>query len=169
MRAVAVAALLALASGAPAALSGQVIPTRPPTQQRQPDPADTIPVPPFRVEPPVSPIGAALRSLVLPGWGQAVSGRRVTGAVFVFWEGLTVMMTVKSLHQLDYKERIGEEGEGIDGKRSEIEDWAVLLAFNHILAAAEAYVATNLWDFPADITAEPLASGDVGMGLRFYW
>jgi hypothetical protein len=113
----------------------------PTTQQKPPNPKDTIPVPPFRVEPPVSPAGAAVRSLLIPGWGQSIVGRRVTGAVFVFWAG----------------------------KRSEVQDWAVLLACNHLLAAAEAYVSTNLWDFPGDLHADRLPSGDPGLGLRLYW
>lgn len=124
-------------------------------------------MPPFRVEPPVSPIGAALRSLVLPGWGQAVVGRRVTGAAFIFWEGLTLTMMVKAMHQLDYQEDIGKEE--LEGKRAEVEDWAALLVFNHLLAAAEAYASAYLWDFPADLELRRLPSGDAMAGLRVYW
>ena len=40
---------------------------------------------PFRVRPPVSPMGAMLRSLLLPGWGQSVLNRRGTGAFFVLF------------------------------------------------------------------------------------
>jgi hypothetical protein len=112
-------------------------------------------------------VGAAVRSLILPGWGQSVAGRRTTGALFIFWEGLTLTMTVKSLHQKDYQERVGAEA--AEDKGEEVQDWWILLAFNHLLAAAEAYVSTNLWDFPADITTEPLESGDLGTGLRVYW
>ncbi len=168
MRAVVLTILLTTAATASHA---QLIPTRPTGQQQQqqtpPDPADTIPVPMFRDDPPVSPIGATIRSLILPGWGQSVAGRRVTGAVFIFWEGLTLTMTIKSLHQKEYQERV--EAESATEKGEEVQDWWILLAFNHLLAAAEAYVSTHLWDFPADITAEPLASGDVGMGLKVYW
>ncbi len=166
MRAFGLAAvLLAVVTTAAAA---QIIPTRPPPQ-RQPQPSDTIQVPSFREDPPVSPIGAALRSLLLPGWGQSVAGRRVTGAIFLFWEGLTLTMTVKSIHQLDYQERTDADGETVEGKRSEIQDWAVLLAFNHLLAAAEAYVSTHLWDFPADLKLDRLPSGDLAAGFKVYW
>lgn len=155
----------------PVLAGAQVDPRRPPPQQRPPDPQDTIQVPPFRVEPPVSPLGAALRSLVLPGWGQSIVGRKVTGAVFVFWEGLTLAMVVKSLHQQRYLEDAGEDpgGEPLEGKRAEVQDWAVLLAFNHLLAAAEAYVSTHLWDFPADLEMRRLPSGDAAAGVRVYW
>jgi hypothetical protein len=159
--------LAVCALAAPALAHAQVDPRRPPPQQRPPDPQDTIQVPPFRVEPPVSPIGAALRSLVLPGWGQAVVGRRVTGAAFIFWEGLTLTMMVKAMHQLDYQEDIGKEE--LEGKRAEVEDWAALLVFNHLLAAAEAYASAYLWDFPADLELRRLPSGDAMAGLRVYW
>jgi hypothetical protein len=145
----------------------QVVPTRQPTQRQPPDPSDTIPVPPFRVEPPVSPLGAALRSLLIPGWGQSLVGRKATGAVFIFWEGLTLAMMLKSAHQLDYQSDI--EQEELEGKRTEVQDWAVLLAFNHLLAAAEAYVSTHLWDFPADLGVEPMPNGDAAAGLKVYW
>jgi hypothetical protein len=163
-------AFLILAFGlalSPCALEAQLVPMGGQRQQRQPDPSDTIRVPPFRVEPPVSPLGAAVRSLLIPGWGQSIVGRKATGAVFIFWEGLTLAMMLKSAHQLDYQSDI--EQEELEGKRTEVQDWAVLLAFNHLLAAAEAYVSTHLWDFPADLGVQPLESGDVAAGMRVYW
>ena len=143
---------------------GQVIP--PPLPQRQPEPGDTIKAPPFRTQPPVSPIGAALRSLLLPGWGQSIPGRRVTGAAFIFWEGVTLTMTVKSGHQLEYQKSVGAET--VDSKRQELQDWAVLLAFNHLLAATEAFVAAMLWDFPVELEATA-TSERVSAGLRVYF
>src|SRR5690349_24911336 len=50
----------------------------------------------------VRPMGAFLRSFVLPGWGQAVTGRRVTGAFFAAWEGLAAMMTLKAQSEFHY-------------------------------------------------------------------
>jgi hypothetical protein len=78
-------------------------------------------------------------------------------------------MTVKSSRQLSYLKSIGADAETLESKRAEVKDWAVLLAFNHLLAAAEAYVATHLWDFPADLTTKTLPGGEVGAGLRVYW
>ncbi len=155
--------LVALVGAFPAWASAQIIPPQQPGQQA-PQPEDTIKVEPFRFDPPVSPLGAALRSLVLPGWGQSIMGRRVTGAAFIFWEGITLTMTLKSAHQLEYQKRIGAET--VDDKRQELQDWAVLLAFNHVLAATEAYVATHLWDFPADLGLQVLPGGEIGMGAR---
>jgi hypothetical protein len=75
-------------------------------------------------------------------------------------------MTVKASRQLRYMRAIGAEEEAADLKKQEIQDWAFLLGFNHLLSGAEAFVAALLWDFPAEITPQRLATGDVGIGLR---
>jgi hypothetical protein len=146
---------------------GQALPLPQAQQQREPEPGDTIPVPKFRSDPPVSPLGGAWRSLLIPGWGQSILGRRVTGAAFVFWEGVTLFMTVKSSNQLSYLRSIDADPELIASKRAEFQDWAVLLGFNHLLAAAEAYVSTLLWDFPPDLTVGGTTEGGVGLGVNF--
>jgi glucose/arabinose dehydrogenase len=137
-------------------------PQQPPPQQ--PQPPDTVKVPQFRIQPPISPLGAMWRSLLLPGWGQSLLNRRATGAVFIFWEGITLTMTVKSVQQLRYQERVGAET--VEDKRDEVQDWAVLLAFNHLLAGAEAFVAAQLWDFPGELEAQAMPDGSLGAGLR---
>ncbi len=161
------AIVVLLGSLAPITLSAQIpLPTQR-TQQRQPQPEDTIPVPPFRVQPPVPPLGALGLSMLVPGWGQSILGRRGTGAFFIFWEGLTLTMTIKSAHQLSYQKRIGAET--VEDKRQELQDWIVLLVFNHLLAGTEAFVAAQLWVFPAELESEVLADGSIGLGVKFYW
>jgi hypothetical protein len=108
-------------------------------------------------------MAAMARSLLLPGWGQAVLGRRVTGAAFVFWEGITLTMTLKSSHQLRFYRRIGSEK--VESKKQEVQDWIVLLVFNHLFAGAEAFVAAQLWDFPGAAEIRPMPGG-IGVGLR---
>jgi hypothetical protein len=165
-----VAGILAVAC--PPDASAQIPPIPPPGQPRPPrDTAqarDTIPVPPFRIPPPISPLGAFARSFLVPGWGQAILGRRVTGAFLVFWEGLTITMTLKASHQLDYLEELGDQ-ERIDAKKQEVQDWAVLLVFNHLLAGSEAFVSAYLWDFPVELEQRALPAGRVGVGaaVRF--
>ena len=110
-------------------------------------------------------MGAFARSLLLPGWGQSVLGRRVTGAMLVFWEGVTITMTLKAIHQRRYLESIGAEGR-LDGKRQEIQDWVVLLVFNHLMAGAEAFVSAYLWDFPVELEARTLSGTSAGLGLK---
>jgi hypothetical protein len=111
------------------------------------------------------------RSLLLPGWGQSVLGRRTTGAVFVFWEGVTLGMTLKSAHQLSYLRRADaarpeeeRDQELLDSKKAEFQDWLVLFIFNHLFSAAEAFVSANLWDFPEEIIAiRPLPDDRVAL------
>jgi hypothetical protein len=159
--------LVALVAGAAAPLAAQLpLLTPPPQDSTRAD--DTVKVPPFRIQPPVSPMGAFGRSFLVPGWGQAALGRRGTGAFFVFWEGVTLAMTVKSMHQLTYLEDIGDSAR-IESKKQEIQDWAVLVVFNHLVAGAEAFVSAYLWDFPVELEARALPSGSVGLGFRYSW
>jgi hypothetical protein len=105
----------------------------------------------------VGPFGAMWRSLLLPGWGQAATGRHVTGALFVAWEGVTAMMTLKAKGEERYLESI--ESSLVDAKRDEVQDWAVLWVFNHLFAGAEAFVAAHLRAFPEDLEVRAVPRG----------
>jgi len=105
----------------------------------------------------VKPFAAFWRSLLVPGWGQAKLGRHVTGAVFVTWEGVTLMMTLKAQQEVRY---LKESGSGdLSAKRQEVQDWMVLWIFNHLFAGAEAFVAAHLQDFPKDLHVEVVPRG----------
>ena len=110
----------------------------------------------------VGPVGALWRSLVLPGWGQAATGRKVTGALFVAWEGTTMFMTLKAHQEADYFKTSGSPN--LHSKRQEVQDWLVLWGFNHLFSGAEAYVAAHLRDFPKDLRIRAVPGG---VGLRF--
>jgi hypothetical protein len=143
--------LFALALGARGAAAQRVAPDVPDTVVV---PADTV----VRLRP----VSAAWRSLLVPGWGQAATGRAVTGALFVVWEGTTLYMWRKARSEAAYFEEIGHGG--ADGKRQEEEDWLVLLVFNHLFAAAEAFVAGHLQDFPEELEIRAVPGG-VGVRL----
>ena len=102
-------------------------------------------------------MGAFFRSLLLPGWGQAKLNRKLTGGIFVAWEGVTLGMTLKTSHELNYLRRTGSGR--VEVKEQEKEDWIVLLAFNHLLSALEAYVSAHLWDFPQDLELRAVPGG----------
>lgn len=132
-------------------------------------PADTIVRPQtdtLYARAPVSPMGGLWRSILIPGWGQAKLNRKLTGGLFVVWEGVTLGMAIKSNHELEYLRRTGSGS--VKAKEKERQDWLVLLAFNHLFAAIEAYVSAHLWDFPddLDVRAAPLPDGGIGAGLR---
>jgi hypothetical protein len=106
---------------------------------------------------PISPINAFWRSFLLPGWGQARLNRKLTGGIFVAWEGVTLGMSLKTRHELAYLRRTGSAR--ADNKRREHEDWIVLLAFNHLFAGLEAYVGAHLADFPGDLEIRAVPDG----------
>jgi len=116
-----------------------------------------------RPVPPVTPGGAFLRSLILPGWGQARLGRNVTGGLFLVWEGVCATMVWKAQWQLDYARA---RDKFVASHTQEREDWIVLLVFNHFLSAAEAWVSANLYDFPATLKSRRLPGGAVGVGVE---
>jgi hypothetical protein len=115
-----------------------------------------------RPRPPVSPTGAFLRSLVLPGWGQSRLNRNVTAGIFISFEALAAAMVWKSQWQLEFARA---RGKYVRSHTQEREDWIVLLVFNHLMAGAEAYVSAHLWDFPRALRLEPLPGGGVGVGV----
>jgi hypothetical protein len=104
-----------------------------------------------------SPMNAFFRSFLIPGWGQAKLNRKLTGGIFLAWEGVTLGMSLKTRHELAYLRRTNS-GRAED-KRREHEDWIVLLAFNHIFAGLEAYVSAHLADFPPDLKLQALPGG----------
>jgi hypothetical protein len=111
----------------------------------------------------ISPGNALWRSLLLPGWGQARLNRKLTGGLFVAWEGVTLGMSLKTRSELRYLRRINSiRG---DSKRQEHEDWLILLAFNHLFAGLEAYVSAHLADFPGDLRFQAIPGGGVGASL----
>jgi hypothetical protein len=118
-------------------------------------PADTL-------RPGVKPMGAFLRSFLLPGWGQAATGRPMTGSVFVAWEGVAAMMTLKAHQEAKYMEAINSPNQV--QKRQEVQDWLVLWIFNHFFSGAEAYVSAHLRDFPPDLKVRAFPGG-IGITL----
>ena len=151
--------LVATAWLAPARLSAQdTAAARPPSDSGR-APASQAVQP---LAPRISPMNAFWRSFLLPGWGQARLGRKLTAGIFIGWEGTTLAMSLKTRHELAYLRRTNS-GRAED-KRREHEDWLVLLAFNHLFAGLEAYVSGHLTDFPGDLHVEALPGG-VGGGI----
>jgi hypothetical protein len=113
----------------------------------------------------VRPMGAFLRSFVLPGWGQAATDREMTGAAFVAWEGVTAMMTLKAQQEATYYKEI--HSPNLHAKRQEVQDWLVLWIFNHLFSGAEAYVSAHLRDFPPDLKMRTFPGG-VGVSIPIH-
>ena len=121
--------------------------------------------------PPISPRSAFLRSLIVPGLGQAALDRGTAGGIFVSLEALSLLMTIKSKRDLRVARRLeadslflGLDADGdtlfapspvagrVRARKQHVEDWVALLIFNHLFAAADAFVAAQLWDVPARVS-----------------
>jgi hypothetical protein len=112
---------------------------------------------------PATPTGAMLRSFLLPGWGQAVYGRKVTAGFMLGVEGLSLGMILKTSSELDYIRTTGSGTEA--AKLKEREDWIAILVFNHLMSGLEAYVAAHLYDFPGDLQLQALPQGGMRLGV----
>jgi hypothetical protein len=105
----------------------------------------------------VSPGGALLRSLLIPGWGQARLGRGLAAGFFLTVEGAALGMALKANSELAYLKEV--DPDGARQKAQEREDWLVIVGVNHLIAGIEAYVSAYLWDFPGDLQMRPTPYG----------
>jgi hypothetical protein len=163
---------LALLGAAPAGAAAQVTPAPPADTAAAPPPADTLAAraaPADSLQP--SARGALLRSLVLPGWGQAYVGAPGRGAIYFGIEAASLWMVFKSRRELGAARRL--EASLIDpnstttppelplakARRQQVEDWITLSVFFLFFSGADAYVAAQLSDFSQHLGVLP---GDDG-------
>jgi hypothetical protein len=123
--------------------------------------------------PPISPRSAFVRSLLVPGLGQAALDRGTAGGIFVSLEALSLLMTIKTKRDLRVARRLeadsvfaGIQPNGdtlffsspvagrVRARKQQLEDWLALLVFNHLFAGADAFVAAQLWDVPARVSVQ---------------
>jgi hypothetical protein len=131
-----------------------------------------LPIP----ELPRSPRGAFVRSLVLPGWGQAWVGAPARGGVYFAMEAGALWMTLKSRQQLrearrletwarDTGQLLPAELFGLTRAREDqFEDWLTLSIFLLFFSGADAWVSAHLADF--DDTFGVVAAADGGVQVR---
>lgn len=153
--------LLAALALAPA-LRAQQVPQATP-------PADTA-----REDQGVSPRGAFLRSLVLPGWGQSAVGAPGRGGVYFALESVSLWMLYRTQQRLSearaqqaFLLETGvlapqEEYGLVTSREQQRQDWLVLSIFWLFFAGADAYVAAHLRNFEERVGVQPDPDG----GLR---
>ncbi|MDB4884710.1 MAG: hypothetical protein JWN79_148 [Gemmatimonadetes bacterium] len=139
--------------------------------------------------PPLSPRRAFLYSLALPGYAQSILGRPTAGAIFAVAEAIGIAMLRESNAELRQARRLRQDSlvvigydqngaairspstyndELINLRRGHREDWVAALVANHFFAGADAYVAANLWDLPAQVAVKQTDRGTVvAARLRF--
>jgi hypothetical protein len=130
---------------------------------------DTVAVPDSLQE--ISPRGAFLRSLVLPGWGQSELGAPGRGGVYFALEAGSLWMLVKSDRKLDEareRQRVARETGQlaptatdplVRDRQNQREDWLTLSIFWLFFSGADAFVAAHLQDFDVHVNAVPRPGG----------
>ncbi len=140
-----------------------------------------------RLAPPLSPRRAFLYSFVLPGFGQSRLDRGTSGALFASVELAAFVMVRRSTSDLREVQRYridtlpsdfvvaGDTLTKTGGftnrysadlektRRLHVEDWLAVLAFNHLFAGADAFVAAQLWDVPVSLAVTPHGRGVRGV------
>lgn len=145
-----------------------------------------------RLTPPLSPRRAFLYSAMLPGFGQSRLDRGTSGALFASVELAAFAMVRRSRAELREVRRYRTDtlpGDfTTDGativksgsfttrfsadlektRRLHVEDWVAAMAFDHLFAGADAFVAAQLWDVPVSLSAIPRPDGAVFVAtIRF--
>lgn len=143
------------------------------------------------LQPPLSPRRAFLYSLLMPGYSQSVLGRHRAGALQLVFEAAAIVMIRQSAADVREARRnladtivvsfVNESGQPeirkqatpfsaglLRSRRSHLEDWIAVLIANHLFSAADAYVASLLWDLPVEVQAEA-RRGETRVGLRLGW
>lgn len=116
--------------------------------------------------PPISPLGAFGRSLILPGWGQLEVGRPSRGAVYFAAESISLFMVFKADGRLSAaKEELPPNEERIANRSGQRENWIVFAGFIAFLSGLDAWVSTQFWDFEPSVGPPP--DGSVGIALGF--
>lgn len=64
---------------------------------------------------------------------------------------------------------ISDIGGRVRARKTHVEDWIAVLFFNHLFAAADAYVAAHLWDFPARVSATVTPARDARVSATIAW
>jgi hypothetical protein len=109
-------------------------------------------------------MGAFLRSLVLPGWGQAAVDQPVRGAFYFTMEAASLWMLFKTQAKADAARRAGDE-ELADSRREQKEDWIVMAVFWALFSGVDAWVSTHLWGFEGAVVPPP--DGSPGIAVQY--
>ena len=152
--------------------------------------AAAAPLPADTARPPITPRRAFLYAVLVPGSAQSILGQNKTAALLLAFEGVAIAMIRESAADVHEARRIGSDslvldwatatqkgatapgpltprstgGDFVRSRRSHLEDWIFILIANHLFSGADAFVAANLWDLPAELSARTLPDGRVGVG-----
>jgi len=145
-------------------------------------------------KPPITARRAFLTSLLLPGYAQSRLNRPTASILFAAVEVVTIGMARKSAQDVREAERAPKDSvvsaytidpltgiatpsaytqprftpARVRARHLHYEDWLAAIAFNHIIAAADAYVAAHLWDFKANVAVNAVGRSATVMASRSF-
>ena len=156
-------------------------------------PAASGPAIPDSLKPPISPRRAFLYSALVPGYGQAILGRHKAAAAMLVIEAMAIAMIRESAADVREARRMSGDtvvvtyvdGAGaaltnptlvtrrfdpqyVHVRQSHVEDWVAFLLANHLFSGADAFVAANLWELPAELSIR-VAPGGATVGASLAW
>ena len=150
---------------------------------------------PDSLKPPISPRRAFLYSAIIPGSGQAILGRNKAAAVMLAIEAMAVAMIRESAFDVREARRMtGDDSlvvtsyvdpsglvastpftvprrfdtQYVHVRQSHVEDWVAFLLANHLFSGADAFVAANLWELPAELSVRVTPEG-ARIGASLTW
>lgn len=156
-------------------------------------PTSSGPTIPDSLKPPISPRRAFLYSAILPGYGQAILGRNKAAAVMLAIEAMAIGMIRESAADVREARRMSGDTvvvsyvdatggassppivsarrfdpQYVHVRQSHVEDWVAFLLANHLFSGADAFVAANLWELPAELSVR-VAPGGATVGASLTW
>jgi hypothetical protein len=145
------------------------------------------------IKPPISPRRAFLYSALLPGYGQAILGRNKAAAVMLAVEAMAIAMIRESGADVREARRMSGDTvvtsyvdasgnklpipnilarrfdpQYVHARQSHVEDWVAFLFANHLFSGADAFVAANLWELPAQLSVRVTPDG-ASVGAKLTW
>lgn len=146
---------------------------------------------PDSLRPPVTPRRAFLYSLLAPGYSQSLLGRHRAAVLMLAFEGIALAMIHESAADLQEARRTANDSvvisyvtpgnsatrtikaprfddDYVRVRRSHLEDWIAVLIANHLFSGADAFVAANLWDVPAQLSVR-VTPGRAVLGASLSW
>ena len=111
----------------------------------------------FSDEPVKSPTGAALRSAILPGWGQLYNQKPYKAVFFFSLNAYLVYQIISNDHQFD------KTGKRFYKRRRDNHSW--YFGLSYLLTLADAYVDAYLFGFERVMKVRPMPVVDDGVGM----
>jgi len=144
------------------------------------------------LKPPISPRRAFFYSFLMPGYSQSVLGRHKAATTFLLIEAIGVAMVRESAADAHEARRMATDSivvswvdasgnltrvitpppfssKEVRTRDAHVEDWVAVVVANHLIAGADAFVASHLWDVPARLAIRLVPGGGASVSASLTW